>query len=190
MTLSNKITFVRISLIPVFLVFALPAAPWFPDFFANFIGSAGPFIAIALFIIAAVTDILDGNLARKRNEVTNLGKFLDPIADKLLVISALLVLIIKYALSPWIVIIIIARELMVMGIRMMAAGEGVVVAASVWGKVKTVVQIIAVIAFLANDIVSMGVLDDIIMYAALVITVFSGIDYLMKNMKFIISKGD
>jgi CDP-diacylglycerol--glycerol-3-phosphate 3-phosphatidyltransferase len=129
---------------------------------------------------------LDGNLARKRNEVTNLGKFLDPIADKLLVIAALLVLIIKYSLSPWIVIIIIARELMVMGIRMMAAGEGVVVAASIWGKIKTVTQIIAIIAYLANGITNMGFVDDFLMYIALAATIFSGMDYLVKNMKFII----
>ena len=141
-----------------------------------------------------MTDILDGHLARKRNEVTNLGKFLDPIADKLLVLAGLLVLTVRFDLSVWIILIVFARELMVMGIRMIAAGEGVIVAASIWGKVKTVIQIIAVIAYLLNDVVEqllnglmkdMWYLDDIIMGAAIIITIYSGIDYFIKNIGFI-----
>jgi len=185
MTLPNKITFLRIILIPLFLFFALPAPDWMTGGFAGFMENSGPYIAIFLFIAAGITDIIDGNLARKRGEVTNLGKFLDPIADKLLVISALLVLIVKFDLSVWIVIIVIARELMVMGIRTVAAGEGKIVAASIWGKVKTVMQIVAVVAYMLNDIIDMWYLDDALMIIAVLLTIYSGIDYLIKNIEFI-----
>ncbi len=194
MTLPNKITFIRILFVPIFMFFAMPAAVWYPDGLQQFLVSAGSYIAIALFIIAALTDILDGSLARSRNEVTNLGKFLDPIADKLLVLAGLLVLMVKFDLSGWIILIVFARELMVMGIRMIAAGEGVVVAASIWGKVKTVMQIIAIVAYMLNDIVpklfgglikDMWYLDDILMGAAILITIYSGFDYLIKNMSFL-----
>jgi len=194
MTLPNKITFLRILFVPIFMFFAMPAAAWYPDGLQQFLSSAGAYIAMALFVIAALTDILDGNLARSRNEVTNLGKFLDPIADKLLVLAGLLVLMVKFDLSGWIVLIVFARELMVMGIRMIAAGEGVVVAASIWGKVKTIMQIIAIVAYMLNDIVpklfggvikDMWYLDDILMGAAILITIYSGFDYLIKNMSFL-----
>ncbi|MCK5759553.1 MAG: CDP-diacylglycerol--glycerol-3-phosphate 3-phosphatidyltransferase [Clostridiales bacterium] len=194
MTLPNKITFIRILFVPIFMFFAMPAAAWYPDGLQQFLGSAGSYIAIALFIIAALTDILDGSLARSRNEVTNLGKFLDPIADKLLVLSGLLVLIVRFDLSAWVLLIVFTRELMVMGIRMIAAGEGVVVAASIWGKVKTIMQIIAIVAYMLNDIVpklfggvikDMWYLDDILMGVAILITIYSGFDYLMKNISFL-----
>lgn len=185
MNLPNKITFLRILLIPLFLIFALPAPDWLPSGLGSFMDTAGPYIAIFLFIAAGITDIIDGNLARKRNEVTNLGKFLDPIADKLLVLAALLVLVVKFNLSVWIVIIVIARELMVMGIRTIAAGEGKIVAASILGKVKTVMQIIASVAWMLNDIIDMWYLDDALMFIAVVLTIYSGIDYLVKNIEFI-----
>ena len=185
MNLPNKITFLRIILIPVFLFFALPAPGWYPCGLITFLNTAGPYIALVLFIGAAITDIIDGNLACKRQEVTNLGKFLDPIADKLLVISALLVLIVKFDLSVWYVVIIVARELMVMGIRTIAAGEGKIVAASIWGEVKTVVQIVAVCFWLLNDIIDMWYIDDALMIAAVILTVYSGIDYIVKNFEFL-----
>ena len=194
MSLPNKITFIRILFVPIFMFFAMPAATWYPDGLQQFLVSAGSYIAIALFVIAALTDILDGSLARSRNEVTNLGKFLDPIADKLLVLAGLLVLMVKFDLSAWVILIVFARELMVMGIRMIAAGEGVVIAASIWGKVKTIMQIIAIVAYMLNDIVpklfggaikDMWYLDDILMGAAILITIYSGFDYLMKNMSFL-----
>lgn len=188
MNLPNKITFLRILLVPLFLIFALPAPGWFPTNLSNFMDAAGPYIAIFLFIAAGITDIIDGNLARKRGEVTNLGKFLDPLADKLLVISALLVLIVKFDLSVWIVIIVIARELMVMGIRTIAAGEGKIVAASGLAKVKTVMQIIAAVAYMLNDIIDMWYLDDALMAIAVLLTIYSGIDYLIKNIEFIKAK--
>ena len=194
MTLPNKITFIRILFVPVFMFFAMPAAAWYSDGLQLFLVSMGSYIAITLFIIAALTDILDGSIARSRNEVTNLGKFLDPIADKLLVLAGLLVLMVKFDLSAWLVLIVFARELMVMGIRMIAAGEGVVIAASIWGKVKTIMQIIAIVAYMLNDIVpkffggaikDMWYLDDILMGAAILITIYSGFDYLMKNLSFL-----
>lgn len=185
MTLPNKITFIRILFVPVFMFFAMPAAGWYPEGLAEFLTTAGPYISIALFIIAALTDILDGSLARSRNEVTNLGKFLDPIADKLLVLAGMLVLMVRFDLSAWLILIVFARELMVMGIRMIAAGEGVVVAASIWGKVKTVTQIIAVVAYMLNDIMDMWYLDQIAMAVAIIITIYSGLDYLFKNRKFL-----
>lgn len=185
MTLPNKITMVRIIFVPIFMFFAMPAAGWYPEGLARFISTAGPYIAIALFILAALTDILDGSLARSRNEVSNLGKFLDPIADKLLVLAGLLVLMVKFDLSAWFVLIVFTREMMVAGIRMVAAGEGVVIAASIWGKVKTITQIVAVVAYLLNDIIDMWYLDDIVMWAAILITIYSGLDYLFKNIKLL-----
>ena len=122
MTLPNKITFIRILFVPVFMFFAMPAAGWYSQGLTEFLSNAGPYISIILFIIAALTDILDGNLARSRNEVTNLGKFLDPIADKLLVLAGLLVLMVRFDLSGWIILIVFARELMVMGIRSLIKG--------------------------------------------------------------------
>jgi len=194
MTLPNKITMLRIFFVPVFMFFAMPAATWYPQGLQDFLSNAGPFIAIVLFIIAAITDILDGSLARKRNEVSNLGKFLDPIADKLLVLAGLLVLMVRFNLSAWIILIVFARELMVMGIRMIAAGEGKIVAASIWGKIKTIMQIIAIVAYMLNDIVpklfngaikDMWYLDDILMGIAVIITIYSGLDYLIKNADFL-----
>jgi CDP-diacylglycerol--glycerol-3-phosphate 3-phosphatidyltransferase len=194
MTLPNKITLVRIVFVPIFMIFALPAASWYPEGFVAFLDNWGVLIAVILFIMAAITDILDGSLARSRGEVTNLGKFLDPIADKLLVLAGLLALMVRYDLSGWIVLIVFARELMVMGIRMIAAGEGKVVAASIWGKVKTIMQIIAIVAYMLNDIIpkvfnglikDMWYLDDFLMGVAVIITIYSGLDYLIKNMKFL-----
>ncbi|MBN2558679.1 MAG: CDP-diacylglycerol--glycerol-3-phosphate 3-phosphatidyltransferase [Clostridia bacterium] len=189
MSLPNKVTVFRIILIPLFMIFALPPASWYPGAFASFLENSGTVLAIAVFILAGITDIIDGNLARSRNEVSNLGKFLDPIADKLLVLSALLVLIVRSDISTWIVMIIMAREFMVMGIRMVAAGEGVVVAASIWGKIKTVTQIVAIVAVFLSDLIDIWYLGDILMGAAVLITIYSGLDYLVKNIRFITKPG-
>ena len=194
MTLPNKITLIRIVFVPIFMIFAMPSVSWYPEGFSTFLDNWGVLVALILFIMAAITDILDGSLARKRGEVSNLGKFLDPIADKLLVLAGLLVLMVRYDLSAWIILIVFARELMVMGIRMIAAGEGKIVAASIWGKVKTIMQIIAVVAYLLNDIVpklfngiinDMWYIDDFLMAVAVLITIYSGLDYLFKNIKFL-----
>lgn len=185
MNLPNKITLFRVMLIPVFMFFAVPALSWYPENLTVFLQNAGPYLSIIVFIMAGITDIIDGSLARKRNEITILGKFLDPIADKLLVISALLILMVRFDLSSWIVMLIIAREIIVMGMRIIAAGEGVVIAANIWGKVKTVMQIITVVAYLLNDIVDMWYLDDILMGITLIITLWSGYVYLRKNLSLI-----
>ena len=137
MNLANKLTLLRILLVPIFLIFiVVKEIPY------------GTFIATFIFIIASITDKLDGYIARSRNQITNFGKFMDPLADKLLVTTALITLV-EYSIVPsWAAIIIIAREFAVSGLRTLAASEGKVIAASWWGKIKTVIQIIAIILLL------------------------------------------
>lgn len=162
--LANKLTILRILLIPVFLVLIAVKIPY------------GVYLATLVFILAAITDKLDGYIARSRNQITNLGKFMDPLADKLLVASALISLVEMGRLPTWMVMIIIAREFAITGLRAIAAAEGIVIAASWWGKLKTATQIVAIIAVLI-DLPYYGVL----IWCAVVITVISGIDYIYKN---------
>ncbi|WP_317889857.1 CDP-diacylglycerol--glycerol-3-phosphate 3-phosphatidyltransferase [Sutcliffiella deserti] len=184
MNLPNKITVSRIILIPVFLILML--APL--DFGQLVIGEASiPYthlIGAIIFIIASITDWVDGYYARKYNLVTNLGKFLDPLADKLLV-SAALIALVELQLAPaWIVIVIISREFAVTGLRLILAGEGEVVAANMLGKIKTWAQIIAVSALLLHNIpfVFLSIPFDIIsLWVAMIFTVVSGWDYFYKN---------
>ena len=159
-------------LIPFFVFFML--APYFPD--------NGKYIAVAIFIIASLTDMLDGKIARKYNLVTNFGKFMDPLADKLLVCSAMICLVATGQLASWIVIIIISREFIISGFRLIAADNGSVIAASYWGKFKTVFQMLMIIVLIL-DIQNAGfqVLGVILTYVALVLTVVSLIDYIVKN---------
>lgn len=140
MNLPNKLTLFRVVLIPFFVFFLL--APFFEGY--------GNYIAVAIFIVASITDFLDGHIARKYNLVTNFGKFMDPLADKLLVCSALICLIELSLIPAWIVIIIIAREFIISGFRLVAADNGVVIAASYWGKFKTTFQILMVIVLILN----------------------------------------
>ena len=172
MNLPNKLTIFRVILIPFFVFFML--APYFPD--------NGKYIAVAIFIIASLTDMLDGNIARKYNLVTNFGKFMDPLADKLLVCSAMICLVATGQLASWIVIIIISREFIISGFRLIAADNGIVIAASYWGKFKTVFQMLMIIVLIL-DIQNAGfqVLGVILTYVALVLTVVSLIDYIVKN---------
>ena len=172
MNLPNKLTIFRVILIPFFVFFML--APYFPD--------NGKYIAVAIFIIASLTDMLDGKIARKYNLVTNFGKFMDPLADKLLVCSAMICLVATGQLASWIVIIIISREFIISGFRLIAADNGIVIAASYWGKFKTVFQMLMIIV-LIHDIQNAGfqVLGVILTYVALVLTVVSLIDYIVKN---------
>ncbi|WP_461204409.1 CDP-diacylglycerol--glycerol-3-phosphate 3-phosphatidyltransferase [Clostridium sp. DL1XJH146] len=174
MNLANKLTILRILLVPIFLVFMS----------VNFTTNIGVIIATVIFILASITDKLDGYIARSRNQVTSFGKFLDPLADKLLVTSALVTLVELGSIPAWFCMIIIAREFAVTGLRTIAAAEGVVIAASKWGKLKTVIQIVAIISALINLIMSNRFLD-IFTYcslvAALIITIISGIDYFVKN---------
>ncbi|MBN2851102.1 MAG: CDP-diacylglycerol--glycerol-3-phosphate 3-phosphatidyltransferase [Clostridia bacterium] len=185
MNLPNKITMVRIALIPVVMIFLSPVYSFMPAWYNNFITGPGRYFGVVIFLLAAITDFLDGYLARKHNMVTKLGKFLDPIADKLLVIAVLIILVDKNVLSHWIAMIIIAREIIVMGIRIVAASEGKVIAASVIAKIKTIFQISAITAFLITDIINLGILADVLMGIAVVITLISGFDYVKKNIHII-----
>lgn len=171
MNLANKLTLSRIILIPVFMLVLLIRIPF------------GEYIAAAIFIIAASTDGLDGYIARKRKEITNLGKLMDPLADKLLISAALITLVELKEISGWIAFIIIGRELFVTGLRSIAAAEGVVIAASKLGKFKTVSQIVAISALLLNDF-PLSLLNitfgKYAIYVALFFTVWSGVDYYLK----------
>lgn len=171
MNLPNRLTIIRVLLIPFFVFFMLAS-----------LGPMGDYIALAIFIIASLTDMLDGQIARKRNLVTNFGKFMDPLADKLLVCSAMICLVDLGRIPSWIVIIIIAREFIISGFRLVAADKGVVIAAGMIGKVKTVFQmamIILMILNLSNDIYQ--TITTVVMYAALALTIISLVDYLLKN---------
>lgn len=172
MNLPNKLTLFRVLLIPFFVFFML--APYFEGY--------GNFIAVAIFIIASITDLLDGKIARKYNLVTNFGKFMDPLADKLLVSAAMICLIEIGLLPAWVVIIIIAREFIISGFRLVASDNGVVIAASIWGKVKTVFQMIMVIALILHfDIPYFNYLEITLIVIATALTVISLIDYIVKN---------
>ena len=169
MNLPNKLTLFRVILIPFFIVFLLvPITPY------------DKWIALAIFIIASLTDLLDGKIARKYNLVTNFGKFMDPLADKLLVCSALICLIELNRIPSWMVILIIAREFVISGFRLIASDNGVVIAASYFGKFKTTFQMVAVCLMIA-DIAALKLLTDIVLWIAVVLTVVSLIDYLIKN---------
>ena len=170
MNLPNKLTMLRVILIPFFVVFLLFGIG----------GDASKWIALGIFIIASLTDLLDGKIARKYNLVTNFGKFMDPLADKLLVCSAMICLIALNRIPAWIVCIIVAREFAISGFRLIAAEKGTVIAASYWGKFKTTFQMIMVILMIA-DIASLRVLTTIIMWIATVLTIVSLVDYIMKN---------
>jgi CDP-diacylglycerol--glycerol-3-phosphate 3-phosphatidyltransferase len=162
----------RVILIPFFVFFLL--APYFEGY--------GNYIAVAIFIVASLTDLLDGKIARKYNLVTNFGKFMDPLADKLLVCSALICLVELGRLPAWIVIIIIAREFIISGFRLIASDNGIVIAASYWGKFKTTFQMLMVIVLILNiDLVFFRILGVILIWIATILTVVSLIDYIAKN---------
>ena len=169
MNLPNKLTILRVAMIPFFVLFMLlPIA-----------GAADKWIALTLFIVASLTDMLDGHIARKYNLITNFGKFMDPLADKLLVCSALICLVELGRIPSWIVIIIIAREFIISGFRLIASDNGVVIAASYWGKFKTTFQMIMICLMIAN-LESLRLLTEIVMWVALILTVVSLMDYLRK----------
>ena len=169
MNLPNKLTLLRVFMIPIFVVFMLVDITPFDNW-----------IASAVFILASLTDLLDGKIARKYNLVTNFGKFMDPLADKLLVCSAMICLVEMHIIPAWIVIIIIAREFIISGFRLIASDNGVVIAASYWGKFKTVFQMVMICLMIAN-IPALRLLTDIVMWVALILTIVSLIDYLWKN---------
>lgn len=173
MNLPNKLTILRICLIPFFVAVLLCG------------GGESQTLRIAadiLFIAASLTDLLDGKIARKYNLVTNFGKFMDPLADKLLVCSALICLIQLGQVPAWVVIIIISREFIISGFRLVASDNGVVIAASYWGKFKTVFQMTAVILLILN-LEPLKLVGDIVLWIAVALTVISLADYIYKNRK-------
>ena len=172
MNLPNKLTILRVILIPFFVVFML----------FDITGAADKWIALVIFCVASLTDMLDGKIARKYNLVTNFGKFMDPLADKLLVCSAMICLIELDRLAAWIVIVIIAREFIISGFRLVASDNGVVIAASYWGKFKTTFQMLMVIVLILDiQMPFFQILGTVLTYVALILTVVSLIDYIVKN---------
>jgi CDP-diacylglycerol--glycerol-3-phosphate 3-phosphatidyltransferase len=178
MNLPNKLTVLRVVMIPFFVVFMLTGLG----------GDYGNYIALAIFIIASLTDLLDGKIARKRNLVTNFGKFMDPLADKLLVCSALICLVEMERLAAWMVIVIIAREFIISGFRLIASDNGVVIAASYWGKFKTTFQMIMIILLILDLGGGFAVIETAVTWIALILTVISLIDYIAKNVE-VLTKG-
>lgn len=188
MNLANKLTVLRIFLVPIFLiVIAFKDIPY------------GTTIATIIFVLASITDKLDGYIARSRNQITKFGKFMDPLADKLLVTSALIALVEFRVIPNWAATIIIAREFAVSGLRTLAASDGIVIAASKWGKAKTFIQIVAIVSLLVQLNISLSpewaakVANNvylstffstgttILLYIAVIITIISGVDYFIKN---------
>ena len=182
MNLPNKLTIFRMILIVPFVLLLLGNFQqwgWFMSIFGG-ITEYVDYIALAIFIIASLTDLIDGKIARKYNLVTNFGKFMDPLADKLLVCSALICLVEMGRIPAWVVIIIISREFIISGFRLVASDKGVVIAANYWGKFKTTFQMLMVCLMIAN-IAAIWILTDIVMWIALLLTVISLIDYVWKN---------
>lgn len=194
MNLPNKLTLLRVLMIPIFMaVLLLAPYPW------------GPLAGAAVYAIASATDALDGNLARKNNQVTDFGKFLDPLADKMLVITALVLLQHMGMIHPVITVIIIARELMVTSIRLIAASSaGKVIAAGWWGKAKTVTQMIATLLLMVEPVLlgeweygwsipllsgaapeTTAVFGTVMLYIATLLTIISGVEYLVQNWKYV-----
>ena len=180
MNLPNKLTVLRVIMIPFFVV-SLLAFHGEVRLLRN--------LAAAIFIVASLTDMLDGKIARKYNLVTNFGKFMDPLADKLLVCSALICLIELGQLPSWMVIIIVSREFIISGFRLIAAEQGIVIAASYWGKFKTTFQMIMIILLILDLGGVFTTITTIVTWAALILTVVSLVDYLAKN-KGILLEGD
>ncbi len=194
MNFPNKLTLLRVLMIPVYLAVML-AVPW----------PVGPLVGAAIYALASATDAIDGYLARKNNQVTDFGKFLDPLADKMLVITALVVLQYMEMIHPVITVIIITRELMVTSIRLIAASSvGKVIAAGWWGKAKTVTQMIATLLLMAEPVLlgrweyelglpiltgstpeTTAVLGTLMLYVATLLTLISGAEYLIKNWKYL-----
>ncbi len=193
MNLPNKLTVLRAAVVPFFVFFLLGRELFDPAWVADW-------IALVIFIAASLTDLLDGYLARKHNLVTNFGKFMDPLADKLLVCSALICLVYMQRLEAWIAIIIIGREFIISGLRLIASDQGVVIAASMWGKTKTLVQMIMIGFLIGNLEISVPVggmqiqpfiiCSEILKWAALVLTIVSLIDYIWKNRQILRNVSD
>ncbi|MBR2523497.1 MAG: CDP-diacylglycerol--glycerol-3-phosphate 3-phosphatidyltransferase [Clostridiales bacterium] len=202
MNLPNKLSLIRIILIPFTLLFMLPINiyGWQPEGWNSFVNAWGMTIAAVIFIVASLTDYFDGKIARRDNLVTNLGKFLDPLADKVLVISVLIGFLSLGRVNAWCVLIIIFRDFMISGVRLVAASHGEVLAAKMIGKVKTAVQMVAIIYMLFEPMLFrifsgnfmetpayplptgwITILGDVFFYLCVILTIVSGLDYLLKN---------
>ena len=178
MNLPNKLTILRVILIPFFVVFML----------FDITGAADKWIALVIFCVASLTDMLDGKIARKYNLVTNFGKFMDPLADKLLVCTALICLTSMNRLNVIVVLVIIAREFIISGYRLVASDNGIVIAASYWGKFKTVSQMALIIVLIMDLGGVWNVVGTVLTWVALLLTVVSLIDYIAKN-KQVLTQG-
>ncbi len=169
MNTPNKLTMLRVIMVPIFMI-AYMYTPY-------------NILSMLIFVLAFLTDMLDGYLARKNNQVSNFGKIMDPLADKLLVAAAMVLLTKNGLVNEWITIVVLAREFAVSGIRIAAAAEGNVVAASSWGKIKTIWQFVAItLALIINE---KNIIVDIFMWVNLALTVLSGVDYIVKNKKYL-----
>ncbi|WP_310603477.1 CDP-diacylglycerol--glycerol-3-phosphate 3-phosphatidyltransferase [Anaerosporobacter sp.] len=178
MNLPNKLTMARVCMIPIFVLFLLTDIVPYSNY-----------VAVVIFIVACLTDALDGYIARKYNLISNFGKFMDPLADKLLVCAAFICFVQLQLIPAWIIIVIISREFIISGFRLVASDNGVVIAASWWGKFKTTAQMIMSILLIVNfDGVFFNTLEQIFIYVALALTVISLIDYLIKN-KNVLTEG-
>ena len=179
MNTPNKLTILRVMMIPFFVVCML----------VPFGNGANKWAALAIFVIASLTDWFDGYLARRDNLVTDFGKFMDPLADKMLVGAAMICMVALGTLPAWIVIVIISREFIISGFRLIAADNGIVIAASWWGKIKTATQMIMIIVVIADLGGVVGIIGQVLIYASLVFTVVSLVDYLIKNKKVLNMQG-
>ena len=171
MNLPNKLTVLRVVLVPFFVAALLISKTT----------ESMKWAALVLFIVASLTDLLDGKIARKYNLVTTFGKFMDPLADKVLTISGMICLIELGRIPSWIVVIIVAREFIISGFRLIATEHGIVIAANYWGKWKTTFQMIMIILMIMN-IPRLGLVTDIVMWIALILTIISLATYIMQNM--------
>ena len=171
MNLPNKLTVLRVIMVPFFVFFMLTGVG----------GAANKWIALIIFCVASLTDMLDGKIARARNLVTNFGKFMDPLADKLLVCSAMICMIPLGKLQAWFVIVIIAREFIISGFRLVAADNDIVIAASYWGKFKTVSQMIMIILLILHFDGIFVILEQIFIWLSLALTIISLITYIWQN---------
>ncbi len=179
MNLPNKLTVLRVAMVPFFVFFMLTGVG----------GEANKWISLLIFCAASLTDLIDGKLARARNLVTNFGKFMDPLADKLLVCSAMICLIPAGKLAAWVVIVIIAREFIISGFRLVAADNRIVIAASYWGKCKTVSQMAMVIVLIADLGGVFDVVGTALIWISVVLTVVSLVDYIGKNIQVLTQGG-
>ncbi len=185
MNIANQLTLARIIMIPFFIIFAVPTPMWLDEPIFSFHQIYGTMIALIIFFIASVTDLLDGYFARKLKLVTNLGKFIDPIADKILITSALIIMVQRAEIAAYTVVIIIARDLIVDGLRLVVSQKGEVIAANIYGKIKTNLQIISICIYLLNFYVNLWYIPQVVYALALIATVYSGIIYIKASVKFL-----